>query len=108
MNISKLICGIAALTLLTDVALAAPNHQALSPAQLSSTAPAKHQPKRLNDAQMDKVTAAGIFDAFGAVVSEILKNSQGGSGDATPGGMGTYLQARAGFMAAVGFPGVHQ
>src|SRR5262249_42103165 len=79
MNTFKLICGVAALTLLTDAALAAPDAQA--PAQVSQKSEAartsssagtgKHRPTALADAQMDKVTAGFDLSAVGAALSDI-------------------------------------
>jgi hypothetical protein len=81
MNISKVICGVIALTLLADAALAEPNLPAPATAPLNvavsvptPTAPTKHKPQLLADAQMDKVTAGGLADwVASAVVGIVVK-----------------------------------
>ena len=84
MNTSKLLCGLAALTLLTNGAFAAPNAPIPTPTMvsqtgepahmLSPTVSAKQKPQVLADAQMDKVTA-GL--ALGDSTSDISDMSVG-------------------------------
>jgi hypothetical protein len=84
MNISKPICGIAALTLLADVALAIPttqtpahiNHAGQSVQASTTTAAVKHKPQLLADAQMDKVTAGDGINSLIAVQQQTQANMQ--------------------------------
>jgi hypothetical protein len=79
MNTSKLICGIAALTLLTDVAFAAPKDSTPTPVQAShasqprrvssSNVPDKQKRLMLANEQMDKVTAGGDVQLGAGIVT---------------------------------------
>jgi hypothetical protein len=79
MNISKVVCGVMALTLLADVALAEPNVQAQAHTS-QVTEPvhtfSKHKPQVLADAQMDKVTAGGVKELGLAIVSAVIQSAE--------------------------------
>jgi hypothetical protein len=109
MNTFKLVCGITALTLVTDVAFGARNAPAPMAAQISheiqaatrtSTAiasPDRHKPTVLADAQMDDVTAGDFSLNFTKIE---WQNSQ--QMPSEPPSTHTYGQAFTQICAAAG------